>query len=272
VQAQEKAGPPPESRKDSPPKKPTEDETLPWYHGAYLAADPEYEAGVYGTKFRSEFVYLPLTLGYDGDRVAAYVTVPYVISKNHGNVVYVGGRPVRVSKNAKSSVKTESGLGDVLVDAGYYVAKQDREKSLPSLFLEGELKFPTADDERGLGTGSYDETLRATAELTVAKELLLLLGVGYGFIGQPEDFSSPKFHDTIYWSAGVGWALNADNEIWLRADGNSPIVYGTPPYSLIYAEFDHWFKNESKVYFSLGFGTTTATPGLSITIGYKYVF
>lgn len=278
AQAQERP-PEPKASQEKAPSGKTED---PFY-GLYVEIEPEFDTGLYGTKRRSDFLYVPVSLGYDldnvltsNDRASALVTVPWLDQRTQGNVVRVGGRLVRTSKAASHTPKTEAGLGDVLVDGGYTFFKQDKDRSLPSLSFDAEVKIPTADDERGLGTGSYDETLRLNLDVTFFKRWKVSLGTGYGFIGQPEDFSKPKFQDTIYWSGGLGYAFNPDNELWIRTDGDTAIVKHQPPYSLIYLEFDHWFysvfNHESKLSFSFGAGTTTASPGLMVSLGYEYFF
>jgi hypothetical protein len=268
----------PERAKAPQDKAPADKPEGPLY-GLYVETVPEFDTGTYGTKSRSDFLYVPLTVGYDrddvlrtGDRASARVTVPWEYQRTQGNVIRIGGKTIRTSKTAAHATKTEAGLGDILVDGGYTFFKEDKDRSLPSLTLDAEVKIPTADDERELGTGAYDESLRLTSDFTFFKKWKLSLSGGYGFIGQPEDFTKPKFHDTIYWEGGVGYAFNRDNELWLHTDGDTAIVKHQPPYSLVYFEFDHWFKNESKLFFSFGFGLTTASPGLMVSLGYEYYF
>jgi hypothetical protein len=257
--------------KPAPP--PPQDSSSPSpLEGLSIEFAPEIETGLYGTKFRSTFIYLPLTLGYDFDRVSTSVTIPYISEATHGNTVIVGGRVVRVSKTGAKKTKRESGLGDIEADLGYTLIRQDRQRSLPSLSFDAEVKFPTADDERGLGTGSYDETFWVRSGVTFFNHLKASLGAGYGIIGQPEDLTTPKFHDTIYWTGGIGWDFDRKNDVWLRNDGNTAIVKHQPPYSVLSAEYGHWFGDSSKFFISIGLGLTSASPGLSVIAGYTYFF
>lgn len=241
-------------------------------HNFNLEFAPQFETGTFGAKGRSSFLYLPAILGYDQSGVVANLTVPYEVERSRVSAIFLGGRTIRTSGQKKGKIITEAGLGDIYLDAGYYVF--ERRGNWPSLLVEGEVKFPTADDERGLGTGSYDETILVSSSATYFEHLKLYGEVGYGFIGQPEDIpvSVQKFHDTIYYSAAVGYAFSKANELWARIDGNTRITDGTPPYQLFSIEWDHYFKNESKLYFSLGFGLTNATPGLALTLGYQFWF
>jgi hypothetical protein len=53
------------------------------------------------------------------------------------------------------------GIGDVSVQATFQVA--DHRNGGWGLIAGAELKMPTGDEEKGLGSGSYDTTVRATA-------------------------------------------------------------------------------------------------------------
>ncbi|HLY74262.1 MAG TPA: transporter [Planctomycetota bacterium] len=235
-----------------------------------LGAD--LEVGRYGGRLPSVFFSIPAELGYDHDGVVASLTVPYDIQRSRGNVLRVGGRLVRVGGKAQRRPKTEGGIGDILLDGGYYVMEAQDE--LPYLLAEGEVKFPTADDERGLGTGSYDETIRLSSGTTLWKHLKLELDLGYGFIGQPEDIPSKvtDFHDTIYYGGTIGYKFNPSNVLSVKLDGSTRIVPHTPSYDVVLFEYDHYFKNDSRLLISVGPGLTSSSPGLSFEISYLWWF
>jgi len=179
---------------------------------------------------------------------------------------------VRVGGKVQRKPKTDGGLGDILVDGGYYVLEAHDE--LPYLLVEGEVKFPTADDERGLGTGSYDEAIRVSSGTTLWKHLKLSLDLGYGFIGQPEDIQSSvtDFKNTIYYGGGVGYKFNDSNILSVKLDGSTPIVAHTPSYDVLLLEYDHYFKNDSRLLISVGPGLTSSSPGISFEISYLFWF
>jgi hypothetical protein len=249
-----------------------EEDSSSFLRNLYLELAPEFDAGKFGSKHRSDLLYLPATLGYDHDGVVASVTVPYQIQRTHAPVVFIGGRPVRVGKAKAGKVKTVGGLGDVYLDAGYYVLEEH--DGLPSLELEGEVKFPTADDERGLGTGSYDGALKAYTGVTFFDHLKVSGYLGYGWLGQPEDIpdSSLEFHDIIYYGVGAGYKFTRANELWFRFDANTRVTSGTPQYQTITFEWDHYFKNENRLFLMVGFGLTNASPGLILSLGYQLWF
>lgn len=264
--AGEKSKPPP------PDADRADDESGSFLRNLYLEVAPEFDAGKFGTKQRSALLYVPATLGYDHDGIVASLTVPYQIQRTHAPVVFIGGRPVRVGKTKAGKVKTVGGLGDTYLDAGYYFLEEH--DGLPSLELEGEVKFPTADDERGLGTGSYDGALKAYSGMTVAEHLKFSGYLGYGWIGQPEDIpdASLEFHDIIYYGLGAGYKFTRANELWVKFDANTRVTSGTPPYQVLSFEWDHYFKNENRLFLSVGFGLTNASPALALSLGYQLWF
>jgi hypothetical protein len=231
----------------------------------------ELDLGKFGAKHQSWFVSFPATLGYDYGGVIASVSVPYVIQRSTGNAVRVGGRVVNVGGTAKQP-KTVGGLGDIVVEAGYYVL--DTQDERPYLLLEGEVKIPTADDERGLGTGSADETLRASTGVTLWKHLKLMAELGYQWIGQPEDIPSSMtdFQNTINFGGGVGYKFNQANTLWAKFDGSTSVVPHKSPYALVYLEYVHTFANDSRFLATFGGGLTKSTPGLLVELSYLIWF
>jgi hypothetical protein len=261
-----------ERQKPAPRDQEPESPEASFLRNVYLEFAPEFDTGKFGGKHPSSFLYLPTTLGYDHDGVVASVTVPYQIQRSHVAVTIIGGRPVRTGGAKSGKIKTVGGLGDVYLDAGYYVFEEH--DGLPSLEVEGEIKFPTADDERGLGTGSYDQALKLYSGITFFKHLKLNATLGYGWIGQPEDIPDlvNEFHNIIYFGGAAGYAFSPANELWLRFDGNTRVTDHTQAYEVLAIEWDHYFRGDQKFFFSVGFGLTKSSPGVALMAGYQIFF
>jgi hypothetical protein len=266
-------GPAPGER-TKPPAQEHEDSGGSFLRNVYVEFAPEFDIGKFGAKKESSFLYLPTTLGYDQDGVVASVTVPYQVQRARVGITFIGGRPVRTGGAKAGKIKTVGGLGDTYLDGGYYFLEEH--EAQPALKLEGEIKFPTADDERGLGTGAYDEALRLYSSMTFFKHLKVDATLGYGFIGQPEDVpeSVNEFHNIVYFGASAGYAFNPKNELWVRFEGNTRITDRSKAYELVSFEYDHYFKGagDPKLFFSVGFGLTNATPGLALVAGFQIWF
>src|SRR5437764_8938050 len=127
-----------------------------------LSTSVNYSVGDYGTGKDTTIVYVPFTLGVSPiDRLWLSVTVPFVYQSNQ-NVVLTGGgvasRQKEKGKLAKpASSATEEGIGDVLAKASFVVLREGI--VAPEIEPYVKVKFPTADRDRGLGTGEFDETL-----------------------------------------------------------------------------------------------------------------
>ncbi len=139
----------------------------------------DYETGDYGGDSTSDFISVPFYFdGYPTDRLDFELIIPYVylrmeedgvstvFYRTPGGYTSGSGRG-RNSTTAVSDSSTvtsetvttkqhssESGLGDISLTAGYiWVAEGSTMPQVRSTFY---LKFPTADEDKGLGTGEFD--------------------------------------------------------------------------------------------------------------------
>ncbi len=143
----------------------------------------EYSTGTYGGADDIEDLYIPLQGRIDFDRISFNLTVPYlsVRGPEGTTVTDVNGEPVPGS----GETITESGLGDIIAGVTLYDVVYSRDLGV-ALDLTGKIKFGTADEAKGLGTGEQDYTVRA--DLYKLFERFTLLGsAGYKFRGDPTD-------------------------------------------------------------------------------------
>lgn len=136
-----------------------------------LSAGANYSSGKYGTDTTTDIWSVPVTAAYQTDRWTFKLAVPYINISGAGNVIPgVGpvnngnpsgrgrGRIVGGGGSGGSTVTTTSGsasgLGDITASVGYQLfASTDRTFGLD---LTGKVKFATADENKGLGTGKND--------------------------------------------------------------------------------------------------------------------
>jgi len=134
-----------------------------------LGLGVDYASGDFGTNSTSTYTTLPLTIDwFPNERLSLELTVPFLSQStgNTGNAAtgggvisamsYSGGTGMNGSgmHGAATNSGNQSGLGDITLVPVYNVWL-DSEKS-PKLGLTGYLKFPTADADKGLGTGAFD--------------------------------------------------------------------------------------------------------------------
>lgn len=185
-----------------------------------VSATVNYSSGSYGTDSRTNILYAPITIRRvfrDGD---VSLTIPFLSISGTGAVRLVGGTPTRTSTTASltgsvaavsgggkrpgssplSSSTTDSGLGDMILRGRYYLIEESDVSPLVALI--GRIKIPTADADRGLGTGEFDEGAGVELTKTLADRWLAFLDGGYNFIG---DAPGTDFKNQWWYDVGMGY-------------------------------------------------------------------
>lgn len=147
-----------------------------------LSTGIDFASGTYGGDVDIEDIYVPLTANVDFGRVAFRLTVPYLsVSAPEGTIFDSGGQPLPGS----GALITESGLGDVIGSMTIYDVIKNRRLGF-AMDLTGKVKFATADEVKGLGTGENDYSVQADI-YKFMNDFTLLGSVGYKFRGDPAD-------------------------------------------------------------------------------------
>lgn len=148
-----------------------------------LSTGLEYSSGTYGGTETIEDLYIPVIGSVNHGRISFELTVPYlsVTAPAGTTITEPGGEPL----SGSGPTSTESGLGDIVAGATLYDVFYSSDFGI-ALDVTGKIKFGTADEEKGLGTGEQDYTLRA--DLYKFFEQFTLMGsAGYKFRGDPAD-------------------------------------------------------------------------------------
>jgi hypothetical protein len=161
--------------------------------GFSLTTGLDYSSGKYGGTQSTDILYIPLTGKYETGRWVFQLTVPYVRITGPGNVTQGG----IVLGSARTARTTEAGLGDVVAGATYNVYGETG----PDPFLvdlTGKVKFGTADEKKGLGTGANDYA--AQVDMYKTLDRFTALGtVGYKVMGNAPGL---KLDNVFYGSVG----------------------------------------------------------------------
>jgi len=192
-----------------------------------LSTSVNYSVGDYGTGKDTTLVYIPFTLGVSPlDQLWLSVTVPYLYQTGQNVVVTGGGVAIRGKKGTgkfaqPATSTTESGLGDVLLKVSYVLLEE--KELIPEIAPYVKIKFPTADRDRGLGTGEYDETLGVDVSKRLADSLFGYVTVAYTFIGSPP---GTELHNSFGWSLGAAYAVIQPLAVFAFLDGATAISSG----------------------------------------------
>ena len=221
-----------------------------------ISTSVNYFVGDYGTGKDTTFVYVPVTLGVRPlDRLWLSVTVPYLYQSNQNVVLTGGGAAARKSGKGKfgraGDDTTEQGIGDVLGKASYVLIEE--KELVPEITPYVKIKFPTADSDRGLGTGEFDESIGLELSKTLVGSLVGYLGVAYTFIGDPP---GTNFRDSFAWSVGAAYGVIPSLSVFAFLEGATAIAPGEDDPLEIRAGVEYRFTKMVKA-------TGTVTRGLS---------
>lgn len=100
---------------------------------------------------------------------------------------------------AKADGATESGVGDTVLAAKWRYAGADgafRQALVPAV------KIPTADEDKGLGSGETDYDLTWICSLSTCDTIGLHLNAGYAWIGDP---SGEALGDVVHYGVAGDW-------------------------------------------------------------------
>jgi len=196
-----------------------------------LSTSVNYSVGDYGAGKDTTIVYVPFTLGVSPlNRLWLDVTVPFIHQTTQNVIITGGGVASRKEEKGKlarpARSTTEAGLGDVLFKVSYIVLEdivpEDR-GPIPEIAPYVKIKFPTADEHRGLGTGEFDETVGVDVSKRPVDGLFGYLSLAYTFIGSP---AGSDLRDAFGWSVGAAYAVSQPFSVFAFLDGATAIAPG----------------------------------------------
>jgi hypothetical protein len=166
-----------------------------------LGVGAEYTTGDYGGDKSVDEFYVPVTGTLDLERVAFRLTVPFLSVRAPELTTISGpdGQPIV----GEGPIVTESGLGDILASVTIFDVLSSSNGDV-ALDLTGKIKFGTADEEKGLGTGEQDYSLQADVFRFFDKATLMGTA-GYALRGDPESYD---LDDTFFVSVGASYATS----------------------------------------------------------------
>lgn len=210
----------------------------------YLEMSGGYKTGDFGTTTKSELYYLSPVLGYVTPRYDASVTVPYLSLSNA-----TGG-----------TTTTERGLGDVVVRGGrVLISEGDGGFSLHGALA---VKLPTADQDKGLGTGETDYGAFFSVHQRF-DAIKVSAFTGYIKVGDPPSVN----YDDIY-LYGIGLArLFSSTELYASFEGRRATVPGAEDPREVNVGFFHVLNAYYAVKGSTFVGLNNGGPDSGLSIG-----
>lgn len=215
-----------------------------------------YETGKYGTDHETTLLYWPVTLKRFLGKGDVSLTVPYVELDTQG------GRTVLDGSVVPGTGSGGAGLGDVSIKGCYNWIEQN--DMLPFVDLIARLKLPTADKNKGLGTGEPDIGFGMEVARRFRSDYLALADLTYTFIGDPPGVS---YQDRIDADVGAGYQFTRE---WLGCvyyNYRSAISTGSADARSVSFLGNYKMSPELRFYCMIELGLSDGAPDYGLTVG-----
>jgi hypothetical protein len=231
---------------------------------------PKWQAGLsfsfltgdYSQDDTSEMFYSAASIKRYLEKGDITLTVPYINISSDGTT-FIDGEPMMIP-----GADGGSGLGDIILKGRYYAIEQDQ--WLPYIDLVGSIKFPTADEDKGLGTGKTDFTFMAEFTRKIKNTNWTALGeLGYTFVGEPSGYNT---NNRWLYSAGLAYQYTPQIILSGYLDGRTAIFEGNDdPLSILLAG-QYKYRPDILFDLSLEVGLNDGAPDMGITFGVRKRF
>jgi len=210
----------------------------------YLDVDGGYKTGDFDTPVRSNLFYLSTGIGYVSPFYDVSITVPYLFLSSSGN----------------GSTNSENGIGDVILRGGrVLVTEGDGGFSLDGALA---VKLPTADKNKGLGTGEADYGAFLSVHQRFDKTKVSLLS-GYIKVGEP---SNVTYNDVYLYGIGISRIINS-TELYTSFEGRRAMVPGAKNPQEINVGFFHALNADYAIKGNTFAGLNKGGPDFGLSIG-----
>ena len=214
----------------------------------------DYSSGKYGQAEDTNITYIPLTGKYEKDKLTLKLTVPYLRIDGPGGVT--PDSRIVVNGNTNNTRTVQSGLGDVVLGATYSVLELAEQKVYVD--VGGKIKFPTASESKGLGTGKTDYAVSTDVYKSIGQTTLYGT-VGYKVLGDP---AGVNLNNVFFGSTGLIYKVDAKNSLGIGMDARERTSANSTAlreYSVFYS---HKFNQNYKLQTYLVVGDTTSSVDL----------
>ena len=210
-------------------------------------------------------LFLPVRYEYDRGNWGFQLAIPYLQIDGPGSVlVNLGG--VNRSE-AGVAARTESGIGDVVTSVIYRMNPLGVD--LPFVDLRLDIKIPTADDQKGLGTGEPDLNIQVDLSQYLGPWVLFATA-GYSSRGKTDLF--PDLRSGAYAQLGAAFPVREDFSIGLIYDYRQAVSGFTSEIQEIGPYFS-WRLSENWTLTGLGMaGMSNSSADLSLLGQLRYIW
>jgi hypothetical protein len=233
--------------------------------GFSVGVGAEYTTGKYGGETAIDEVYVPINFAYDSRRISVRLTVPYLSVQAPAGTIVEGPDGEQVI--GEGPVTAEGGIGDVIAALTVYDVLLLADGGFV-MDLTGEIKFGTADEDKGLGTGKSDYSVQADAFRFLGR-FTAIGSVGYLVRGDPADVD---LENAFFAAAGGTCSVSERTRLGIFYDYQEASVPGNDAMQELSATFssrpgENWWLAG---YVAAGFSDSSPDwgVGISFTAGF----
>ena len=223
----------------------------------------DYSSGKYGSQDRTDITSIPVIGKYEVGSWVLKLTVPYVSITGPGNISPGIGKFKGSTTTRKS---TESGLGDIVAAATYNLYNGNN--GGPAIDITGKVKFGTADDKKGLGTGENDYIGQVDLYQSFG-DFTALGSIGYRVYG---DTNSAQLDNVFFGSIGGSYKVARSTSTGVIYDYRPAITSNGSVISEATAFVNHKISDHWKAQGYLVKGFANGSPDYSVGALVGYVF
>lgn len=211
---------------------------------SYLDISGGYKTGDFGTATKSDLYYFSPALGFVTPRYDVSVTIPYLFLAN----------------KTAGQTATEEGIGDIILRGGLVLLPETEN----GFSLSGSLavKAPTADENKGLGTGETDYGGFLGLRKRIGQHRFAF-SAGYIKAGDPVGID---FNDVYVYDAGYS-RIFTRTELSAWYEGRRSIIPGARNPQEINLGFFHILNHDYSIKGSSFAGLNKGGPDFGLNLG-----
>lgn len=231
----------------------------------------DYSSGRFNLPVNTNISYVPYSLKYEKKNWTFRASSGYISFAAPDNIITdENGAPLVTNIDDESfdaNINSRrSGFGDVYLSASYSFENPYMDDFF--IDLTGQVKIPTADEKKGLGTGKVDYTIKLDAAYLFGN-FMPFGTLGYRFVGATDRFD---LQNSFFASIGAAYYLTYDTSIGVSYDYRESATPGfnSPKEIFSYVDVqldDNWGFN---IYGVVGLNNVTTDYGLGTQIRYKF--
>lgn len=228
-----------------------------------VSSGVDYSTGDYGQADNTNMLVIPFSIRYRTNAWTYKLATAHLYIEEGAGGVLIGGDFI-TNKTGQNNV---SGMGDIVASARYSF---DTITNLDTEFnLTGKVKLATADETKGLGTGSNDYTVELGAYQPLINNVDMFSSLGYRIKG---DLPQTKLNNVWLGSVGLSFPWDKDTEFGLIYDFRQATSARVSAISEVSSYWDWRIDSSWSLNTYMVFGLSDASPnfGVGTQISYSY--